>query len=163
MSYAAIRDRIRSGDLLSWSHDRWDSWYDFKVQMVRMATQSEYCHVGIAWVTAGRVFVLEAVQPRIRIFPLSSLRPFYWLPMGITWTPELEEFAMVRVGDPYSEWQAMAAFFNHLASGADRVWQCAEYVDQILKTAGINLACKPVPTDIVRAAQRLGAPLELAE
>ena len=71
--YSEYRDQIKSGDLLAWSHRGFRSWHDFKVQAVRLFTQSEYSHVGIAWVVGGRVFVIEAVEPRVRIFPLSKL------------------------------------------------------------------------------------------
>ena len=70
-SYQEVRSSIKSGDLLFWSHRELKSWYDLKVQIVRMVTRSEYSHVGVAWVTGGRVFALEAVVPLIRIYPLS--------------------------------------------------------------------------------------------
>lgn len=46
--YAESRDSIRTGDLLAWSHRGIKSFYDFKVWLVRLFTQSEYTHVGVA-------------------------------------------------------------------------------------------------------------------
>ena len=79
--YANIRQHIKSGDLLAWSHRApwWASLRDCKIALVRLFTRSEYCHVGIAWVLGGRVFVIEAVKPEVRIYPLSKLAPFYWV------------------------------------------------------------------------------------
>ncbi len=151
--YNQVRSEIRSGDLLAWSHLGWRSWYDFKIQIVRFFTRSEYCHVGIAWVVGGRVFVLEAVQPKVRIFPLSKLKPFYWLPLKTEWSKASEEFALARVGEKYSELQAVKAFFDALKPGEDAEWQCAEYVNAVLRQEGIDLADKATPSNIVLAIQ----------
>lgn len=151
--YKDVRAEIRSGDLLAWSHTSWKSWYDMKIQIVRLLTQSEYCHVGVAWVTGGRVFALEAVQPRVRIFPLSKLTPFYWLPMNAQWAQKTEEYALSIIGDPYSEEQAIKAFFKMLKAGEDANWQCAEYVQSVLKNDGIDLGEIVTPSALVLAAQ----------
>lgn len=37
MKYKEIRPLIKSGDILAWSHRGWKSWYDIKIQFVRMA------------------------------------------------------------------------------------------------------------------------------
>lgn len=155
MNYAAAREHIRSGDLLAWSHERWGSWYDFKVQLVRMFTRSVYCHVGIAWEISGRVFVLEAVSAGVRIFPLSRLLPFYWVPLRAAWEPEVEAWALRQVGEPYSQWQAVLAGFALLKPGADSIWQCAEYAAEVARRAGVELGADVTPQAVVLAAQRL--------
>ena len=149
------REHIRSGDLLAWGHDRWGSFYDLKIQLVRMFTRSEYCHVGIAWAFGGRVFVLEAVSTGVRIFPLSRLLPFWWIPLRAVWESEVEAWAMRQVGEPYSEWQAVLAGLGLLKPGEDRIWQCAEYAAEVARRAGVNLGVDVTPTAVVRAAQRL--------
>src|SRR3990167_457790 len=98
MKYAEVREHLKSGDLLAWSHRGWGSWYDFQIQMVRMFTRSEYCHVGIAWVVSERVFVLEAVSTGVRIFPLSRELPFYWVPLRSAWEDEVDAWALKQVG-----------------------------------------------------------------
>ena len=158
MNYAAARPQIRSGDLLAWGHERWGSWYDFKVQMVRVFTRSEHCHVGIAWCVGARVFVLEAVQPKVRIYPLSKLLPFYWLPAGDAWTGEAETFALTAVGDPYSELQAVLAFFNRLRIGADHVHECAEYAIEVIRLMAPGFSARATPSAVVQAQQARGAP-----
>jgi hypothetical protein len=151
MNYAAARPRIQSGDLLAWSHRGWSTWHDFKVQMVRAFTQSEYSHVATAWVVGGRVLVIEAVMPLVRIYPLSKLGEFYWLPQRAPWMPETEEYALAHVGEPYSQLQAMQAFFHNLKP--DGLWECAELALNIAKQDGIDLGDKATPTAVVRAAQ----------
>jgi len=163
MNYQAARRKIRSGDLLAWSHRGWGSWYDLKVQAVRVWTRSEYCHVGIAWRVADRLFALEAVLTGVRIFPLSRMRPFYHLPLPARWTPEVEAWALEQVGEPYSQWQAMLAGVGLLKPGADSIWQCAEYAQAVLRAAGIDLVGDPTPSNIVNEAKRAGALETLVE
>lgn len=157
-AYANHRGEIRSGDLLAWSHRGWGSLYDLQVQAVRMFTRSEYCHVGIAWVIGGRVLVLEAVSAGVRIMPLSSLLPCYWLPLSVAWNWVVEDFALARVGERYSRWQAVLAGLRLLKPGEDRLWQCAEYAWMNLAHAGTDLGPVITPSGLVAAAQRLGAP-----
>lgn len=154
MKYAEARPQIRSGDLLAWSHRGWGSWYDIQIQMVRVFTQSEYSHVGVAWVTAGRVFALEAVQTGVRIFPLSRLLPFYWVPLGGAWAAEVEAWALAQVGEPYSKWQAVLAGLGLLRAGEDNIWQCAEYAQEVARRQGTPLPGKATPAALVRAAMR---------
>lgn len=155
MIYTEARSKIASGDLLAWSHRGWRSFYDFEVQMVRMFTRSEYCHVGIAWRCAERVFVLEAVQTGVRIFPLSRLAPFYWVPLKVEWTAETEDYALSKVGERYSKVQAVLAFLGLLPPEPDNQWQCVEYVSTVLSQVKQTwvLGVDFTPSKIVRAAQ----------
>jgi hypothetical protein len=161
MNYAQARPLIQSGDLLAWSHRApfWRSWHDFKIAMVRAFTQSEYSHVGTAWVVGGRVLVIEAVVPLVRIYPLSKAGEFYHLPLQAAWSDAALEYALGKVGHRYSQLQAMQAFF-HLPAEDDR-WECAELARAIAAQDGIHLGPKATPTAIVRAAQLLGSPCTL--
>ena len=161
MRYSAARPLIRSGDLLAWSHRApfWRSWHDFKVAMVRAFTQSEYSHVGTAWVIGGRVMVIEAVLPLVRIYPLSKAGEFYHLPLQAAWSDAALEYALAKVGHRYSQLQALQAFF-HLPR-ADDLWECAELARAIAAQDGIDLGDKATPTAVVRAAQLRGSPCTL--
>jgi len=161
MNYKNIRPQIKSGDLLAWSHRApwYRSWHDFKIAMVRFFTQSEYSHVGMAWVVGERVLVIEAVTPLVRIYPLSKLGAFYHLPIGGIFGYEALAFALSRVGEPYSQIQAMAAPFAELQE--DAKWECAELCIAIAKRMGVNLGRIATPTDVVRTAMLNGAPCTL--
>jgi hypothetical protein len=126
MQYCDARPLIKSGSLLAWSHRGWGSWYDIKIQFVRFFTQSEYCHVGVAWVVGERVLVIEAVMPKVRIYPLSSLGSFYWIPDFMRWDNSVETKALSYVGTDYSQTEAIAAFFEH-SLHPDKM-QCAKLV-----------------------------------
>ncbi len=160
-NYELMRPKLRSGDMVAWSHRPWRTWYDFQIQMVRMFTRSEYCHVGCIWRAEGRVFVIEAVTPKVRIFPLSKLLPFWVLPMEMNWTEEVAEFALSTVGAEYSKLQAIESFFH--PPKADNVWQCAELYRSISEVAGFSLGDDVTPSGIVLAAQRMGAQTILVE
>ena len=156
MKYDDVRNQIRSGDLLAWSHRGWNSLYDIKIQLVRMFTQSEYSHVGTAWVVGGRVFVIEAVKPKVRIYPLSKLGSFYHIPMGAQWKLETEELAIKHVGEKYSEFDALVAFF--LPLGPQKVSECAALVLNIMRADGIDLGNRATPDAVVYQAQLYGYP-----
>jgi hypothetical protein len=151
MKYEDIRPNIRSGDLLAFSHGDWRSWSGIKTLIVRAFTLSTYSHVGVAWVVAGRVFVLEAVKPKVRIYPLSLSGDFYLTRTDTNWTPEVEQFAMDRIGFDYSELKAMYAYLFRLPDGD--VSECAAYVREVLKVAGIDLGEVSRPDAVVTRAQ----------
>ncbi len=160
MKYAEARDTIKSGDLLAWSHRGWSNWYDFKIQFVRLFQRSEYSHNGIAWVTAGRIFALEAVEPKVRIYPLSSLGSFYLLRGYIPWTTEVEEAALAEIGEEYSQLEAMA---NSMNRSINDKWQCAKYVWYIAELAGRKLYGKKTPSNVVQNALLDGYAIEFIE
>jgi hypothetical protein len=158
--YQVLRGRIRSGDLLLWTHRLWASWYDFKVQMVRVFTRSRYCHVATAFVMGGRVWVLEAVQPVPRMVPLSNLLPAYIVPLRAPWKSETERFALSLVGKPraiYSEAEAVRGFLGKVKPGEDDNWMCAEMSWCIAKSDGIDLGADITPSGIEQAALELGS------
>ena len=157
MKYEQARPMIRSGDVLAWSHRGIHSWHDLKIWFVRMFTRSEYSHVGTAWVVGSRVFVIEAVMPKVRIYPLSKLGDFYWLQMGAYWRKATETLALSFVGDDYSQVQAMVSPF--ITPPKDDRWECAELVATVARQDSIDLGAVYTPSEVVLAAQKRGAPL----
>jgi len=161
MKYSEKRGSIKSGDLLAWSHRTWGSWYDFKIQIVRIFTRSEYSHVATAWVVGQRVFAIEAVEPRARIFPLSRLGNFFHLPLEAPWRAETEEGALRDVGTEYRQLEAIKAFFRPLPS--DSASECAALAIKIAKADGIDLGDRATPDAVVFAAQLRGSPTHYVE
>lgn len=159
MNYKTTRSLIESGDVIAMTNNSWDSWSDLEVQFVRMMTRSEFSHVGIAWCIADRIMIIEAVVPRIRIFPLSKELPFYWIPMKRELSKEAEEYALSLVGERYSKMEAIFSYFGKEKDN-DK-WQCAEVVRSILKKNGIDLDGMATPTSVVKEAMELGNPLIL--
>lgn len=162
MKYSEIKSKIKSGDIIALSHYKWASWYDFQVQMVRVFTQSEFTHVGLVWEVAGRLFVIEAVEPVVRITPLSHCAEegFYWAPLNTPISDEELEFALSKVGKAkYSKWQAIKSQFKSLKVGEDDLFECAEFVICARKLSGVNLGDVATPSEVVKAAQESGSPL----
>ena len=156
MNYLEARDNIKSGDLLAFNHGNFTSWSGIKTEVVHMATRSTYSHVAVAFWLGKRLLVLEAVEPCIRIFPLSLSGPFYWTPMKAPWKPETEEYALSKVGTPYSQLDAIRAYFTTLPEG--QVSECAAYVREIMIRDGIDLGHRSTPDAVVLQAQLLGNP-----
>ena len=162
MQYANIRDQIKSGDLLAFTHTRARSFYDLQVWAVRISTASQFCHVAQVWTAGGRLWVLEAVTPSVRMVPLSHFvaEGFYWIPMGAPMSDAELEAALEQVAAVgYSKWQAVLAFFGRLKLGADRLTQCCEYVITNRRLSGIDLGPIATPAAVVQSAQDMGRPV----
>ena len=148
--YSDVRAIIKSGDLIAWSQRKWNSLHNIEMQLIRIFTRSEYVHVGIAWVIGERVFVIDAVSPKVRIFPLSKLTPFYLIPLNAPWKKETEEFALAQVGEKYSLLQAIQSVLKK--PNLDDNWQCAELAHEIMKSDGIDLGEIYTPSELVNNA-----------
>ena len=155
MDYATARPLIRSGDLISQSHGDWTTWRGIKINLIRMVRRTTYSHVGVAWVIGGRVLILEAVKPRLRIYPMSRIGDFYLLPLQAQWSQAAEAVALKNVGAEYSELVAMQAAFGPLDTGEVR--QCAAYALAVLRAGGIDLGNAAIPDALVLAAMQRGA------
>lgn len=136
MKYDLYRKNIKSGDLLIWSTRKIRSMSDVLDIVVRVFTLSEYNHVGIAWDVADRKFIIEAVPPKVRIYPLSRKGDFYHIPMNLPWSYELEERLLSYVGDHYSIPEAILSYFSR--PDRNQYWQCAELVSDFYMNAGYD-------------------------
>jgi len=163
-TYVEARSQIKSGDLVALTHKAWSSLYDLQVQAVRVFTESEYSHICVAWVVAGRVFVIESVEPKVRIFPLSNLADegFYLIqtPDKPMTDAELEYgLKWVGVGE-YSKLQAIEGQLNMLEVGTDNLWQCSEFTIAMRRLSGLDLGGKVTPSGVVQKALELGYSLQ---
>jgi len=157
MKYLEIRDNIKSGDLLIWSHRGIKNWHDFKVWCIKLFTQSQYTHVGMAWIVGDRVLVLEAVVPEVRIYPLSRLGNFYYIKQDLNWNNEVESLALSYVGDKYSQLQAIESPYK--TPPLDNKWECAELYATIARKMGLELGYVYTPEKIVEESIKLGKSL----
>jgi uncharacterized protein YycO len=156
VKYDAARELMATGDLLAWSHRPWHSWYDFQIQMVRMFTQSEYSHVGVAWVTEGRVFVIEAVSRGVCITPLSNTGEFYWVPCQHEAKNMTIDWLMQQVGKPYkNKLQMVMDFFTGKPTKQVDRFQCSELANEFYSNSGLFLNAENTPSSIVNAALRM--------
>lgn len=152
MNYTTARPQIRTGDLLAWCGGSWSSIHDIQVMAIRVFDLTPYTHVGIAWVVAGRVFVIHAIGRGVSIEPLSKQGSFYWLPMNLDVGEDALEPAFARIGEQYSKWQAILGFLRRLKIGTDRMWQCAEWVIWFYRQIGHPLVAEGTPSSVVHSA-----------
>jgi hypothetical protein len=153
MNYADARSQLKSGDVVALSHKEWTSWYDIQIQAVRFFTQSEYSHVGIVWMFAGRAFLIESVEPVVRIYPISHLvdKGFYLIPTDVPMSDAELEFLMSKVGiSKYSKWEAILAYFGELNLGKDDFFECAELVIVARAHSGADLGSIATPSGVVQ-------------
>ncbi len=149
MRYLDHKHHIRTGDLLVWSNVPVGGSSKFIGSAIRLFTMSEYCHVGIAWVIGKRVFVVEAVPPSIRIYPLSKLIPFYHVKMSLAPNEADVEALISRVGESYSRIQAIMSYFK--APTPDNEWQCVEYAKDFYKRFDLEFGDVWTPSDFVES------------
>lgn len=154
MEYKDIRSEIKSGDLIAFSHGSWTSFSGFLTNIVRIFTRSTYSHVGVAWVIDNRVFVFEAVKPLTRLYPLSLMGDFYWIPTKANWNGKAETFAIENMGVEYSNMACIEAFAKELDK--DDVRECAAYAKAILGRAGVYVGRLARPDTVIQELQNQG-------
>jgi hypothetical protein len=131
MKYSEIRSQLKSGDLAFYSSHK-----TLGDLIIKAWTKSDYSHVGVIWVLAGRVFLLEAsATGGVRMVPISKRLPDVVVQMGLKWSPEAEHIAMEHMMDPYSYLDAIRA---GLAMGyvSSKGWICTEYAAKIVNACG---------------------------
>jgi hypothetical protein len=155
MKYNDAKSLIKTGDLLFWSERRWNSLHDIEVELIRLFTFSEYCHVGIAYAEHTGLSVIEAVPPVVRFSPLAVEAPFYWMPIGAPLSPHAIEFALSTVGQSYSWVRAFLAWLGCLPANRGS-WECGELSNRILKESGIDLGKNYTPNRLAQAGLEYG-------
>ncbi len=161
MLYKDARTLMEPGDFYATSHEGFKNRDDWESQAVRFFTRSEFSHCGIIVMDKGRVKLLEAVVPKVRLVPLSELpNSFYWLPMRRPLSPYATEYALSLEGQPYSKLEAVLGYFG-LDREANGKWQCAEVLKSVAVRNNLWLNCKATPTAVIRTGMALHNPLIL--
>jgi len=151
MQYNDTRPQIQSGDLIGFSHHNPAS------IVVQKATGSIYSHVAIAWVVGERVYVFEAVQPLVRIFPLSKLLPFYWCEIKKPLNDDSLNFLNFAVGSEYSLKDCIRAFMGETTD--DNRWQCAELCREALRKNDHAVNIPATPKDLMGWGAGISTPV----
>lgn len=146
-----LRETVKSGDLLIWSKDARDTKSNLYLNLIRLFTRSEYAHVAIAWVLEGRLYIVEATQPVLRITPVKDFEEFYHVPMKVTWTKDSEEWLIDKIGLVYSFADAVRAYLGKRVDN-DRKYQCAELCHEFYELHGIELGEAYTPALLVEKA-----------
>lgn len=75
-----IKDQIKTGDLLAFTVRRYGTITSFALWLYQKIRKVTYSHVGIAVRLGDRLFIVEAVSPRVTITPISKVKEFYLIP-----------------------------------------------------------------------------------
>lgn len=145
------RNNIRSGDMLIWANDEYSTKSDFYLNLIRLATRSEFAHTATAWRLDGHLMIVEATQPVVRLNPVRDWDTFYHIPMGIEWDERSEKFMLERTGCVYGFLDALRAYLGKTVKNDDR-YQCAELCKEFYLLHGIDLGDVLTPSAIVRKA-----------
>lgn len=135
--YSEERQYMRSGDLLAWDQGRGGIFSRLTVAIIKLFTGSRYGHVGVVWVCSGRVFVVEASQPQVRLTPISSIKEFFYIPTRVRWRKKYEYFLLSKVGLNYSLGDCIRAYLGILNEKDNDRYQCAELACEFYKLTGI--------------------------
>ena len=144
--YLDEREKIQSGDLLIWSQEKLETLSDLIPYIVRFFTMSDYNHVGIAWKVEGRLFVIEATLPEIRIHPVSKRRPFYYIPMGVKMDDKGLNYLLNLIGKDYSIRQAVLALFGKSLKDE---YICTELAKEFYNLYGVDVGEDLTPGGMV--------------
>lgn len=154
MDYQTARNQIRSGDLLAWRGRGPVSW------LIRHVSGGAHTHVGVAWWLHGRLFILEAREGvGVQIRAASAALSFDWIKTGAVWTERVEQYALSKLGKPYSYIDALQAGLGFPLNQDGYI--CSEYAAELFRRmdARSALLFSPTPTDLVQFWLDQGASL----
>lgn len=96
--YSKMRNEIKTGDLIAYDTEEIDSFFGFVLYLYQKILKAKYTHVGIAVCMGGRVFIVEATPPEVRLVPLAMCGNFYH----------------IKTDMPATEQSMMTVLFSHL-------------------------------------------------
>lgn len=145
------RTKIKSGDLLAWSTDKKSLLSKVFLELIRILTSSEYAHVAIAWWIDGRLFIVEATTPNVRLIPIADTDEFYHIPAEIEWSEKAENYLLDKIGLPYSFIDGVLAYLGKTLPESTH-YQCAELANDFYRQMGLELGpTNNTPAKVVNA------------
>lgn len=145
---------IATGDLLVWDKPNGDN-KAFWLNLVRLATVSNYGHISVAVVKDDGLYHVEAVIPAIKESKIKPGSEFYVLPMSKVIDEQGDlEFFKDKLGKPYSVMDAIRGYLGMTVESNDH-WQCAELCQEYYQAKGIDINLRFLtPTRLVKALMR---------
>lgn len=124
MLYEEVRPLIKSGDVIAFSRRGPIS------RLIETVTDSDYSHVGIAWVISGRILLLEATFAHgVSARSLSEAGDFTWVRVNSKWSKAKESAAIARLAKNYSVVDALRLGLGIRPSRGGEV--CSLYVADV--------------------------------
>jgi len=133
--YSEIRDDIKTGDLLIWDTELIEDKFDLLLKLYQKIFNAKYTHVGIAVSLGGRKFLVEAIPPVVRLYPISRKRDFYWLKLGLKNNFKYLNTLFMHLGKPYSLFDLIKHVFRFKTDQSD--FYCSELASLFYKEVGL--------------------------
>jgi hypothetical protein len=166
MKYSEFKEVCRSGDLIFVSHREWNTLSDIESQVVRIATESEFSHVCVAYLHNGEPCTIESVVPAVTVSSLEkyATQGFYWVSVADKpMTPLEEEYGLSQIGKPYSKLEAVEGYFDLIEIGGSENWFCAEITIAMRRLSGLDLGGHCTPSAVAKNALAKGYSLQFVE
>ena len=126
--YSEIRDSIKTGDLVSWKAGKINSIFTFILYVYQKILKPKSVHVGIVVNDiGGRLLVIEARPPSVRIFPLSMMEDFDLVRTNIPFEQNNIDILLREVGVPYEAIDVLKGLF-YLDNDRKHLY-CSELAD----------------------------------
>ena len=123
--YSEIRDSLKTGDLVSWDKARVNSIFGFILKLYQKILRPKSVHVGIVANIGGRIFVVEARPPCVRLYPLSLLENFYLVRTNVKEENTNLDFLFKEIGIPYKAWDVIKGVIFHADNDTKAIY-CSE-------------------------------------
>lgn len=126
-NYSEIRETIKTGDLVSWKAGKIKSFFGLVLYLYQKILKPKSVHVGIVLNLGGRLLVVEARPPAVRVFPLSCMDDFYLVRTNIPYEQNNIDFLLRAIGVPYGVLDLILGILN-LDNSHSQVY-CSELCD----------------------------------
>lgn len=155
--FSEIHTKIKTGDLVAWNTPKYKSFLTFVLFLYQKITGSVFTHVGMVVKIGGRLYVVEAVPPMVRLFPLENYKHFFWIDAAVK-APASKQltFLTAKVGKPYS---ILDMFKSHIGmENSKDDYYCSELAADFYYNFGYikNTDVGYDPDSIVNAISEVG-------
>lgn len=162
--YSQIRSELKTGDLIAWNTSEIDSVFGLVLYLYQKILKANYTHVGMVVRTGGRVFLLEATPPQVRLIPLRMTSDFHWIKTDVKADPELQiNFLLGHLGKKYSILDLIKILLKLGRSNDD--YYCSELAGRFYNEFGFitDRQIGFTPDSLVKAVldRTQGAPVEV--
>lgn len=143
------KQSLQNGDLIGWRRSGPENKGGFYLNLVRVATFSEFGHVSIVWNKGSVPGHFEAVQPKLQHSEIPQGES-YAIPLGLNLSDsDMQSFFFDKEGLRYSFRDAILGYLGLVPKEEDR-WQCAELSLEFLRHFGLKLPDAHTPSRLMR-------------
>ena len=141
---------LKTGDLLVWGKAPVQRKTLNYLDIVRVATTSNFGHVSVVWDEGPKPSHVEAVKPVIVKRKIMKSNGLYVIPMGLSISDkEMSEFFWDKLGLKYGTLDAFRAWIGITLKDENK-WQCAELSLAFYRHFGLKLSDAFTPRELVR-------------